>query len=271
MAARPTVVILMYHSIASNATSSFANLTVDPLLFEDQLVALRERSIEVISFRQVPAALAAGRRAAVITLDDGLADAGDTAAPALQRQGLPATLFVPTAFIGSNASWLSGDDGKRPMLSWPAISELAQAGFEIGSHGKFHLAADVNSFKLIKEDAVASKADLEQHLGRPAVSFAYPFGYQTRRARQAVRDAGFTQACAVGDLPAQAGDDRWALPRLPVSNEVTPEMLLAMIQWQPTTVCRRWAQLKQVIWRTGRQLGTGWGPPEARRMVGMPR
>jgi peptidoglycan/xylan/chitin deacetylase (PgdA/CDA1 family) len=269
--ARPTVAILMYHSIAATTTPSFAKLTVDPVLFEEQLEALHEHSIKVIRFSQVPAALAEGYRAAVITIDDGLADAADAAAPALQRQGLPATLFVPSAFVGASASWLSGDDGNRPMLTWSAISELAEAGFEIGSHGKFHLAADVNSPELIREDAAASKAELEQHLEQPVVSFAYPFGYQTRRARRAVRDAGFAQACTVGDLPAQAGDDRWALPRLQVSNETSPETLLAMIRWQPTAVSRRWAHIKQDTWRTGRRLGTGWGPPEARRIVRMPQ
>jgi peptidoglycan/xylan/chitin deacetylase (PgdA/CDA1 family) len=269
--AKPTVAILMYHNIATTTTPSFAGLTVDPVLFEEQLAALHKHSIEVIRFEEVPAVLAEGRSAAVITLDDGLADAADAAAPVLHRLGLPATLFVPSAFVGARASWLSGDDANLPMLTWSAISELAEAGFEIGSHGRLHLAADVNSPELIREDAAASKAELEEHLERAVVSFAYPFGYQTRRARQAVRNAGFAQACMVSDLPAQAGDDLLALPRLSVNNEISPEALLAMIRWQPAAAARRWAHTKQVTWRTGRRLGMGWGPPEARRMVGVPQ
>jgi peptidoglycan/xylan/chitin deacetylase (PgdA/CDA1 family) len=261
----------MYHSIASATTPSFETLTVDPVLFDEQLAAVRENSIDVVRFDQVPATLTAGRCAAVITIDDGLADAADMAAPALQRYGLPATLFIPSAFVGARASWLGGDDSNRPMLSWTAISELAEAGFEIGSHGKFHLAADVNSPGLIHEDAVASKAELERHLEQAVVSFAYPFGYQTRRARRAIRDAGFGQACMVGDLPARTGDDRWALPRLQVNNETSPETLLAMIRWQPMAAARRWANMKQDTWCTGRRLGMGLGPPEAKRIVRIPQ
>lgn len=268
---RATVAILMYHSIAATTTHSFAKLTVDPALFEEHLVALREQSAEVIPFSQVPAALAEGRRAVAITIDDGLADAADAAAPALLRHGLPATLFVPSGFVGASASWLRGEDGKRPMLSGAALVELAWAGFEIGSHGKLHLAADVNSPELVQRDAAASRAELEQQLGRPVLSFAYPFGYHARRARRAVRDAGFAQACVVSDLPAQAGDDRWTLPRLQVDHGTPPETLLAMIRWQPTAVARRWAHVKQHVWRTGRRCGAGWGPPEAGRMVGMPQ
>jgi peptidoglycan/xylan/chitin deacetylase (PgdA/CDA1 family) len=271
MRAKVTVPVLMYHSIAATTMPSFPKLTVDPMLFEEHLAALREQSIEVIPFSRVPAALAEGRHAVAITIDDGFADAADGAAEALLSHGLPATLFVPTAFIGARASWLHGDDGRRPMLSWSATAELARAGFEIGSHGKFHLAADVNAHELIRKDAAASKNELEQRLGRPALSFAYPFGYHSRRARRVVRDVGFAQACAVNDLPARAGDDRWALPRLQVDNGTSPESLIAMINWQPATMARRWAHLKQSAWRAGRRWGAGWGPAEANRIVELPQ
>lgn len=271
MYAQETVAILMYHSIATTTTPSSAKLTVEPVLFEEHLAALREQPIDVIQFGQVPAALAEGHNSVAITIDDGLANAADAAAPALQRHGLSATLFVPSAFVGTSTSWLRGDDGKQPTMTWAAITELAQAGFEIGSHGKFHLAVDVNSPELIRDEAAASKTELEQRLGRPVPSFAYPFGYYTRRARQAVRDAGYAQACVVYDLPARAGDDRWTLPRLLVDNQTSPEALIAMVRWQPRAVARYLVRVKQHIWRTGRRLGTGWGPPEAGRMVAMSR
>jgi peptidoglycan/xylan/chitin deacetylase (PgdA/CDA1 family) len=271
MYAQGTVAVLMYHSIATTTTPSLARLTVDPVLFEEHLAALQEQPIDVIPFGQVPAALAEGHNAVAITIDDGLANAADAAAPALLRHGLPATLFVPSAFVGTSTSWLRGDDGKQPTMTWAAIADLAQAGFEIGSHGKLHVAADVNSPELIRHDAAASKTELEQRLGRPVPSFAYPYGYCTRRARQAVRDAGYAQACVVYDLPARSRDDRWTLPRLQVDNQTSPEALVAMVRWQPRAVTRYWVHAKQHVWRTGRRLGAGWGPPEARRMVAIPQ
>lgn len=260
--AEPRVAILTYHGISPWATRSFARWTVDPLLFDEHLAALRECGHAVIPFREVPEALAAGRTAVAISIDDGLADAADNAAPALLRHGLPATLFVPSGFVGGSSRWLTGRDGEQAMLSWDAIGDLARAGFEIGSHGHMHLAADVNPVELVERDARVSKVLLEDHLGEEARSFAYPFGYHAAPARSAVKAAGFAQACAVGDLPASCTDDRWALPRLQVLRGTTPEALVAMVRWQPTRAARGLAHAKQQLWRVGRRFA-GWGPVEA--------
>jgi peptidoglycan/xylan/chitin deacetylase (PgdA/CDA1 family) len=269
MRAPGTVAVLAYHSIAAPPTRSFAALTVDPTLFDEHLAALCEHGLEAIPFCEVPATLAAGRDAVAISIDDGFADAGQNAAPALLAHGLPATLFVPSGYVGGSSRWLRGEDGERPMLSWAALSDLAQDGFEIGSHGRLHLAADVNPSALVRRDARASRIELEDRLGREVRSFAYPFGYHAASSRCAVRGAGFAQACAVGDLAARADDDRWALPRLQVRGGTTPEALLAMIRWRPSRVARGWAHAKQSTWRAGRRWG-GWGPPEARRVSGVP-
>lgn len=262
-----SVAVLTYHSISTSTTSSFAPLTVAPELFADQLAAVRDDGIDVIPFSEVPVALAAGRDAVAITIDDGFADAAEHAAPALARHGLPATLFVPSGYVGGSSHWLSGEDGRRPMLSWRAIADLARSGFEIGSHGHLHLAADVNPPELVARDALASRIELEDHLGCEITSFAYPFGYHAGPARRAVKEAGFAQACAVGDLPARAGDDRWALPRLQVWGGTSPDALLAMIRWQPSRAERGWSHAKQRVWHAGRRWA-GWGPLEAGRAEG---
>jgi len=231
---------------------------------------LREHGVDVIPFREVPAALAAGRGAVTITIDDGLADAATHACPALARHGLPATLFVPTAYVGATAAWLPGDDAWRPMCSWQAIADIARAGFEIGSHGHLHLAADINAPELVQRDAWISRMELEDHLGQAVSSFAYPFGYHAGPARAAVRAAGFAQACAVGDLPAHAGANRWALPRLQVLSHTKPEAVLKLVGRRATLPARSWAHSKQTVWRAGRRWA-GWGPVEAGRVPGAVR
>ena len=267
MPTEATVAVLTYHSIASRTTRSFAALTVDPGLFAEQLGALCDLGLDVIPFAAVPAALAEGRTAVAISIDDGLADAGENAATALRLKRLPATLFVPSGYVGTSAGWLPGEDGQRAMLSWAALADLAQDGFEIGSHGQMHIAADVNAPEVVGRDAAASRIELEDHLGREVQSFAYPFGYHSAPGRRAVRAAGFAQACGVGDLPACAGDDRWALPRLQVWSGTTPEALVAMVRRRPTAPARAVAHAKQNVWRTGRRWAR-WGPPESQRVNG---
>jgi peptidoglycan/xylan/chitin deacetylase (PgdA/CDA1 family) len=253
-----SVAVLTYHSISRATTSSFAPYTVDPALFDEHVEALQKCGIDVIPFSEVPIALSGGRQAVAISIDDGLADAAENAAPALLRHGLPATLFVPSGYVGGSSRWMPGEDQTRPMLTWDQVADLARAGFEIGSHGRLHLAADVNPSQLVEEDARASRIELEDRIGHDVRSFAYPFGYHAPTAREAVRAAGFAQACAVGDLPARAGDDRWALPRLQVRPGTTPEALLAMVTWQPSRAARALAHTKQQVWRAGRRwAGSG--------------
>jgi peptidoglycan/xylan/chitin deacetylase (PgdA/CDA1 family) len=267
MPAPATVAVLTYHSIAATTTRTFTPLTVEPALFDEHLAALRESGVDVIPFSGVPSALAARRLAVAISIDDALADVAENGAPALALHGLRATIFVPSGYVGRTARWLPGDDGRRPMMSWDTLADLARAGHEIGSHGHMHLAADVNAPWLVERDARASKIDLEDHLDHEVQSFAYPFGYHAAAARAAVRAAGFAQACAVGDLPAGAHDDRWALPRLQVWGGTSVDALLAMVRRQPSGAARGLAQAKQHVWRAGRRWA-GCGPAEAQRVEG---
>jgi len=295
--APPGVAILMYHSVGRSTTAWSRRFTVDPGLFDEHIAALIDARARLVTVREVPGLLSAGpierpreRRAAAddeaslepragegaagqavaagpavaISIDDGLADAATGAAPVLAAHGAPATLFVPTAYVGRSAAWMSGGDADRPMLSWGALGELAAVGMEIGSHGHLHLAADINEPELVREDAIRSRAELEEHLGRTVSSYAYPFGYCTRDAANAVGDAGFSQACAVMELPAVADDDPLILPRIYVSPQTTPEMLLRLVQRRPARTLRQWALVKQQVWHAGRRWAE-WGPPEARR------
>lgn len=267
MGAQSRVAVLCYHSVAAQTTPGFTALTVDPVRFAEQMAALRESNFDVIHFREVPTALAQGRSAVAITIDDGLADAADNACLVLAALGITATLFVPSGYVGGHSRWLRGADARRPMLSWRTIESLVAEGFEIGSHGRMHLAADVNPPELVERDARASRLELEDRIDRSVTSFAYPFGYHSASAREAVRAAGYRQACAVGELAAQANDDRWALPRLQVGNHTTPEELVRMVTSSAPFAARAWARSKQRIWSWGRRYAS-WGPPEASRLEG---
>jgi hypothetical protein len=151
------------------------------------------------------------------------------------------------------------------MLSWTALNDLCHAEFEIGSHGHRHIAADLNSVPMVEMDARTSKITLEDHLSASVSSFAYPFGYHSAAAQRAIRRSGFAQACVVGDLPARSDDALWALPRLQVKRNTTPDQLIKLVRWAPSKQARLFAHTKQRLWRAGRRWA-GWGPPEAREI-----
>lgn len=99
-----TLRVLTYHRIARPAVRSTYDpslISATPAEFERQMadVAARYRAV---SAKEVAAAVRAGsalpRRAVLITFDDATRDFAEAAWPVLRRHGLPAVLFVPTAY-----------------------------------------------------------------------------------------------------------------------------------------------------------------------------
>jgi peptidoglycan/xylan/chitin deacetylase (PgdA/CDA1 family) len=83
-------------------------VSATPTEFEMQMRLLARR-FRVVSLPEVLQALRRGTtippRAVLITFDDAYADFARYAWPILKQHGMPATLFVPTAFPGGNAAF----------------------------------------------------------------------------------------------------------------------------------------------------------------------
>ena len=94
--------ILMYHSISRGRPDPW-DLCVAPDLFGEQVQLLRDR-YRVVSLAELRRALARDEpiaRTVVLTFDDGYRDNLCVARPVLEEHGLPATVFVATAYVGS--------------------------------------------------------------------------------------------------------------------------------------------------------------------------
>jgi hypothetical protein len=134
----------------------------------------------------------------VLTFDDGYADFASTVAPLLAARGLPATLYVTTGALRAAARRSGG--GPFPSaatLSWSQVRELDAAGVEIGGHSMTHPQLDTLPRKSVREEVTGCKREIEDALGHPVVSFAYPHGYSSRAVRAQVREAGWTSAAAI--------------------------------------------------------------------------
>jgi len=94
--------VLMYHRIA-NPTVDPWQICVRPERFEEQMRLLRDR-VDIVPLGELRTRLRRGRRGrpvAAVTFDDGYADNLHAAKPVLQRYGVPATVFLATACVGS--------------------------------------------------------------------------------------------------------------------------------------------------------------------------
>lgn len=119
----------------------------------------------------------------VITFDDAYRDIADFAIPCLVDAGFTATVFVPTDFIGGKTPW----DG-RPVLNRLQIRAFAEAGIEIGSHGRSHANLQGLTSEKFSDEINVSADILEQLIGKPVSAFAYPNGLYNDEALSLVRN-----------------------------------------------------------------------------------
>jgi peptidoglycan/xylan/chitin deacetylase (PgdA/CDA1 family) len=261
------VPILMYHSIASGADPRFARFVVPPGEFADQLGHLAAAGYEPMTALDLSRRHATGDLPAqpvVLTFDDAFTDFETAVLPILRQHGFPATLYVPTAYVGRTASWLRDcDEDQRPILSWRALRDVASAGIEVASHSHTHPQLDRMAPPEVRDEVRRSRCILEDNLGVPVEGFAYPFGYWNGSVRSIVSAAGYSYACAVAELPVTATADAWTLPRVTAIAGLGVGGFARLLAASSTPAARLSSDLKRWAWRAMRRnIHSVGGDPE---------
>lgn len=188
--------VLLYHRVNDLSQD---NLTTSTRRFAEHLSILK-RHYPVLRLSDALEAMRAGRylgpNVVAITFDDGYADNHDSAAPILERFGLPASFFVTVGHVSTSRPL--EHDARSPHrfanLSWEQIRSLDARGFEIGSHGWSHKNLARCPLEEARREIRESRDRLAQELGHPVRAFAYPFGAATDltpAVGREIRDAGF--------------------------------------------------------------------------------
>lgn len=137
------------------------------------------------------------------------------------------------------------------MLTGGELAALADDGVEMGAHSMTHPQLDQVPLASARREIAESKDALEQMLGRPVTTFAYPHGHHTRAIKELVAGAGYTSAAAVRNMFSHDRDDVYAVARLTVTDAVTESDVGRLLQGQGARRAPR-----RELWRTkgGRQL-----------------
>lgn len=212
--------LLLYHSVDRTCSPDYREWCVTPELFHEHLAMVQEMGftcLTVSALRDAVAAQALPPRPLAITFDDGRADFVEHAVPALAARGLPATIYLVSGRLGGTSDWLPmAAERSAPMMTWSDAASLAGLGIECGGHSVTHPQLDLLAVERARDEIATSRAQLEQGLGIPVRSFAYPHGFHSRAVRDLVVEAGFDSACAVRDGWSHAAEDPFRVSRLVV-------------------------------------------------------
>jgi peptidoglycan/xylan/chitin deacetylase (PgdA/CDA1 family) len=226
------VPILLYHSICADPSAELWRWSLSPAEFARQLDAVLESGRSALSVSAFVAAHNAGalpERPIVITFDDGFADFGTAALPALRERSLPATLYVTTGALADRPPRTLHALPVGPMLRSDELAALESDDVEIGAHSLSHPELDTLSRAQAKREIEEPKQELEQLLGHRIQSFAYPHGYSGPAIRRLVAAAGYRSACGVRNALSPPGEDVYALSRLTVERATPYETVLGWI------------------------------------------
>jgi peptidoglycan/xylan/chitin deacetylase (PgdA/CDA1 family) len=211
------VPILTYHSLDDSGSV----VSVAPALFRAHMQHLARRGYTGVRLDALLDAWSGSgslpEKPVVLTFDDGFANLLQHGAPVLSELGFGATVFVVSGRCGAASDWpgQSAQVPVLPLLSWEGVAELAAGGFEVGSHTLGHARLDLLGADEARAELADSKAQIEDRLGRPVRSFAYPCGDFSPLVVDLVREL-YEGACSVRLGTAHRDDDRHLLPRLDV-------------------------------------------------------
>ena len=260
-ARRGEVVVLGYHNVVPDGEPIVGDrsLHLPQREFAAQLDILGETHDVLPLARVLEGATAGGRPAAVITFDDGYRGAATAGAEELARRGLPATMFVPPAFVGGGDFWWDaldvdgdraafrqraltvcrGEDAKvraearRHGIAEREVPEHARCAsadelrrttrtIALGSHSWSHPNLAALPADMLAGEMERPLAWLRAEMGEVVPWLAYPYGLCSAHVEAAAGEHGYQGALLIeGGWSMRPPRRAHAVPRLDVPGEVS--------------------------------------------------
>ena len=218
--------ILTYHAVEPGP----APLCIDPGLFHEHVAVLADSGAQAVTVSQLADRLRSGGSPDgyfAITFDDGFASVAREALPLLAERGLTATLFCVAGHLGCRNDWPSqpARAPRRKLATSEELAALAAEGFEIGSHGTEHFPLHSASEEVLHRELLESKEALQNAVGHPVTSLAYPYGLEPRPAGREFVERSYLAACTGRMGLVSSAEDPLALPRVDAHYLRHPELL----------------------------------------------
>jgi peptidoglycan/xylan/chitin deacetylase (PgdA/CDA1 family) len=219
------VPILMYHYVEyvkDKGDTIRKSLSLAPPTFEDEVKTLIGAGYTFMTNAELADALSGKitvpAKPIVLTFDDGYRDFYTDVYPILKKYHIKATAYIITGFLG----YPNNMDAEQ-------VQQIADDGLvEIGAHTVNHAWLKGMNEKELVYEVGQSKKTLEALIGKPVVSFAYPYGAFDVPAIQVLAEEGFTSAVSTIPGADQYQTHRYFLYRLRPGGK-TGESLLSWL------------------------------------------
>lgn len=200
------VPILVYHRFDPDAEGppSARPYTVTPEEFRAHMAIVAELGYAPITVGDLLDAFngvaTLPERPVILTFDDGRAGQYAYALPVLREHG-----FVGVIYPFTNAIDRPG------YLTQAQLEEFLAAGFEIGSHTRYHPYLTKESDEDLRDELTVSAQALKDRFGIEVRSIAWPFGLVDDRVIAAATAAGYEAGRGLSHGRTQRADDRMDL------------------------------------------------------------
>ncbi len=219
--------IVLYHRIGPPEEAlGLRSIYVSPRAFAEQMAYLHRQGYTTLSPAQIPPILRGERkppkRPIVLTFDDGSHTVYTSAFPVLDKNGLKAVVFIVAGLVGQISLWCNDKEAEpHRLMSWEELTELQKYGHYLESHTINHPWLSRLTPSKTREELDSSKKLLEDKLGRPVSSVAYPYGDYTREVIQITQEVGYQWACSTHIGNRHQPEDLFQLKRVLVGPDTS--------------------------------------------------
>jgi peptidoglycan/xylan/chitin deacetylase (PgdA/CDA1 family) len=230
-------VILYYHGIPDKAAAMFT-AQMDALIRE-------ARPLDAAWQGDLPP----GTLHAAVTFDDAFVSVLRNALPVMKARAIPATIFVPSGYVGAHAGWIQNAAVRESrgtiMDRDQLLASLRHPSVQVGSHTRTHPRLDRLGETELAGELVESKRSLENLLGCTVSLFSFPHGIYTPRALEIARSAGYTRVFGIQPFCAQRRLDEFLAGRVLVDPEDWPLEFALKLRGAYRWLARANADLRQ--------------------------
>jgi peptidoglycan/xylan/chitin deacetylase (PgdA/CDA1 family) len=213
------VPILLYHHVSDATPANRYFVTIKN--FRAQMEKLKDLGYTSISISKLVDVLENGGMLpaypVVISFDDGNSDIYDNAFPIMKEMN-----FTGVTFIVANRLESPG------FVDTAKLKDLAAAGWEIGSHSETHVDL-TQDHDIVRYEELQSRLDLEEAIGVPVKTFAYPFGTIDSYVCQGVQDYGYKAAVGLGTSNDHTWGTLYYLNRREVQGDFNLDQFLSLL------------------------------------------